>query len=229
MVCRRELQAAQARFRPPELPEHSSTPIFSVLLLLVLGLTEPAVMGGLCNGVGALSGQLMAAGVRPGKLVLLRFHGHGNRGLQAVSYGTGWHVLFDAIRHEPVRALHRRPRPGEFPDAEVASVRLESLHSQISFASLQNPETLDQFMLLRPLFHPLGSVEFHGCQVGGGADGQRMLRRVADLLGVPAVGARQKQTTGDAVRYHGPIEIQTPGGRGLVDWSNRLPPTISYG
>lgn len=39
MVCRRELQAAQARFRPPELPEHSSTPIFSVLLLLVLGLT----------------------------------------------------------------------------------------------------------------------------------------------------------------------------------------------
>jgi hypothetical protein len=220
--------------RGNELTIHDSVDIFDpVLNEAVATLQEagarPALVGGLCNGVGALYGQLLAAGVTPGKLALLRFHGHGNRGTQVVSYGTGYHVLFDAIRHEPVRQLHRRPYRGEFPDAEMAAVRLEIDHSQISLATLQDPNVMSQFVTLAPLFHQLGSVEFHGCQVGGGIEGERMLRRVADLLGVPATGARHKQTTGDAINFYGPVNTQVPGGGDLRSWGRRLPEVNSYG
>jgi hypothetical protein len=166
--------------------------------------------------------------VKPGKLALLRFHGHGNKGTQVVGYGTSWHVLYDAVRHEPVKAPHRKPKPGEFPDEQIEAVRLEQGHSAISLKSLQNPDVVASLSVLRPYFHPLGSVEFHGCQVGAGADGQRMLRRVADLLGVPAVGAMHRQTTGDAVRYFGPVDIQVPGGGTIQAWSKRLPATLGY-
>jgi hypothetical protein len=220
--------------RGNELTIHDSVDIFDPLLNEAVATLQeagarPALVGGLCNGVGALYGQLTAAGVTPGKLALLRFHGHGNRGTQVVSYGTGYHVLFDAIRHEPVQRLRRAPRPNEFPANEMAAVRLEIQHSQISVRSLEDPNVMSQFVRLAPLFHRLGSVEFHGCQVGGGVDGERMLRRVADLLGVPAVGARHKQTTGDAIEYRGAVNVQVPGGGGLSAWAGRLPAVTSYG
>lgn len=213
---------------------HDTVDIYDPLLTTSLTTLRaagaaPALLGGLCNGVGALQGQMIGAGVEAGKLVLLRFHGHGNKGVQAISYGTGWHVLFDAIRGEPVRSMHRKPFKGEFPAAEIDAVRLESLHSQISVKSLEHPDVAAQLASIAPLLHPMGSVEFHGCQVGGGTDGERMLRRVADLLGVPAVGARHKQTTDDAVRYFGPIDIQVPGGGSLSSWGKQLPEVVNYG
>jgi hypothetical protein len=111
----------------------------------------------------------------------------------------------------------------------MAAVRLEIDHSQISLATLQDPNVMSQFVTLAPLFHQLGSVEFHGCQVGGGIEGERMLRRVADLLGVPATGARHKQTTGDAINFSGPVNTQVPGGGDLRSWGRRLPEVNSYG
>jgi Putative peptidoglycan binding domain len=220
--------------RGNELTVHDSVDVFDPLLNLSVatlqaGRANPSLVGGLCNGVGALSGQLSAAGVRHGKLALLRLHGHGNRGKQVVSYGSGYHVLYDAIRNEPVPNLHRAPGRREFPRWQIDAVNLEIDHSQISFATLQNPDVVSQFVALAPFFHRMGSVEFHGCQVGGGQDGERMLRRAADLLGVPACGARNKQTTDDAISYHGAVQVQVPGGGDLTAWAHRLPEITGYG
>jgi Putative peptidoglycan binding domain len=218
-----------------QLSIHDSVDIFdpdlnSAVATLHGAGANPVMVGGLCNGVGALYGQLVASGVQQGKLALLRFHGHGNKGKQVVSYGTGAHVLFDAIRHELVRHLRRAPQQGDFPASELAAVQLEIDHSQISFKTLSDPDVLSQFVQLAPFFHTLGSIEFHGCQVGGGAEGERMLQRVADILGVPAAGALHKQTTGNAVEYSGGVRVQVPGGGDdLRGWAKKLPAITSYG
>jgi hypothetical protein len=147
---------------------------------------RPALAGGTCNGVPALLGELRAHGVSSGRLVMLRFHGHGNRGVQAISYGTVAHTLYDGILGAPV------------------------------------PDIAFELSLLRPLFNPCGSVEFHGCQVGGRQVGRTMLQKFADVVGVPAVGARTRQMTSDAMRYRGQVEIACPAGVSLRHWAKQL-------
>jgi peptidoglycan hydrolase-like protein with peptidoglycan-binding domain len=48
---------------------------------------NPIVVFGMSNGIEFVSRQIVARG-RPGNVMLLRFHGHGNRGLQNVTGGT---------------------------------------------------------------------------------------------------------------------------------------------
>lgn len=118
--------------------------------------------------------------------------------------------------------IHHLPPQNEIPPALLKTAGLEALHSQISGASLSVPEIAFELSLLRPLFHPCGSVEFHGCQVGGRQVGRTMLRKFADIVGVPAVGARTRQMTADAVRFRGPVEVVCPFGVSLRQWAKSL-------
>lgn len=183
---------------------------------------RPALAGGTCNGVPALLGELRAHGVSNGRLVMLRFHGHGNRGVQAISYGTVAHTLYDGILGAPVPDIHHLPPASAIPRNLLAAASLEALHSQISVASLSVPDIAFELSLLRPLFNPCGSVEFHGCQVGGRQVGRTLLQKFADIVGVPAVGARTRQMTSDAVRFSGQVEIACPAGVSLRHWAKQL-------
>lgn len=188
---------------------------------------KAGITGGMCNGVAALHG-LLGTQVLPGKLVLLRFQGHGNKGKQVISYGTGHHLLFDAIRREAVPDLHIPAARLRVPKEQVEATRLEIHYSSISVDSLNDPTVAAELVRIRPFFHPLGSVEFHGCHVGAGPEGTRMLQRVADLLGVPTVGALKSQYMVDAMFYRGALKIRVPGGGSLHAWGKRLPEITQY-
>lgn len=219
--------------RGNRLSVHDSVDVFDPAMnkeveALKAGGAQPGVVGGMCNGVAQLQGLLAFAGVKPGKLVLLRLQGHGNRGKQVLSYGTGHHLIFDAIRRQPVPEIRRPPEYYNFPEAEVSATRLEMHYSGLSLNSLADPAVAHEFVRIAPYFHPFGSVEFHGCQVGGGADGERFLQRVADLLRVPAVGALHKQYMEQPIRYHGPARVRCPGSEDLRTWAKKLPEIRSY-
>lgn len=185
---------------------------------------RPSIVGGMCNGVGALRSRMRIEGVSNGKLVLLRFHGHGNRGVQAVAYGTSVQLVFEVIRGEPMPSSHAVPNPDSVPPEQLMVMALETAYSGLSLRSIESfPEVAAYVRGLAPFFHRFGSIEFHGCQVGGGTKGRMFLRRMADLVGVPAVAAQQRQLTGNAVRYSGPVEIAVPGGGSLEGWARSLP------
>ncbi|HUE10815.1 MAG TPA: peptidoglycan-binding domain-containing protein [Steroidobacteraceae bacterium] len=48
---------------------------------------NPRVIGGMCNGVEQAVSMILSAS--PGNVFLLRFHGHGNRGIAGVGFGQG--------------------------------------------------------------------------------------------------------------------------------------------
>lgn len=190
--------------------------------------SRPIVFGGGSNAVGWVAPSIVASGVPHGSLVLLRFQGHGNRGSQVVGYGTGVHVLYDALRREPVPPLRQfsRERANITPE-ENRAVELAVSRSRISLRSLALPDVVAALSPLRAYFAPSGCVEFHGCQVGGGPEGQQFLQQVANLFGVPAVAAQHRQVTGDAIRFRGPIRTACPRGVRLKVWANALPPIRS--
>ena len=183
---------------------------------------RPVLAGGMSNGVAALRTEIMSTGVSDGRLVMLRLHGHGNKGKQALSYGTVPHVYYDAVRRQAVPDLHHLPPASSMPASEMLVAQQAALYSQISAASLAVPSIASELSLLIPLFHPAACIEFHGCQVGGGSTGVGMLRQVAERLGIPAVAARNKQTTGNAIRYHGAVEMQFPESKTLQEWAKGL-------
>jgi Putative peptidoglycan binding domain len=98
-----------------------------------------------------------------------------------------------------------------------------------------NDSTLNEILpilgRLRPIFGPYGCVQFMHCETGRGPRGQRLLRRVAEALGVPATGAVNDQSgTFQGVRYgslpfgyDGPTTTECPGGVSLKDWARALP------
>ena len=58
----------------------------------------PLEIGRMSNATAGITSRILSSGVERGKLVLLRFHGHGNHGSQVIGYGTGCHVFFETFR-----------------------------------------------------------------------------------------------------------------------------------
>jgi hypothetical protein len=207
--------------------------VFDQLLLQSQQVVEragsrPIVFGGGSNAVGWVAPSIAASGVGPRSLVLLRFQGHGNRGTQVVGYGTGVHVLYDVLRREPVPPLHQFSRDAAHVTPEEArTIQQVISRSGISLRSLALPDVIAALSPLRGSFAPSGSVEFHGCQVGGGVQGQRFLQQIANLFGVPAVAAQRRQTTDDAIRFYGPVRIACPNGATLQNWARALAPILT--
>lgn len=208
---------------------HDSVDVFDPFVYrstdtLKLHRAQPILVGGMCNGLAAVHHQLAANDTGEGKLVLLRFHGHGKPGRQMMGMGTPHHIFFDAIRHEAVPpAGQRRPAdPKIHPQAQIDAARLEAHYSAVSLANLREPQVRQTLAPMARFFHPSGSVEFHGCNVGDGEEGRAFLRAIADMWAVPALGAHETQYPEHAVRFGGPIEIQCPGGGDVAGWARKL-------
>lgn len=121
-------------------------------------------------------------------MVLLRFHGHGTRGIQGLTDGKEIEVYSEFNR----RVL----------DTMVGVVAR-----------------------LRSVFHPFGSAELHGCQVGAGSAGDRLLQGLCTAWGVPVSAGVRDQEGGDfrTFRFEGPTVTACPHGVGLKAWASALP------
>lgn len=186
--------------------------------------------GGGSNAVAWVVPAIAGSGVEPGRLLLLRFQGHGNRGSQVVGYGTGCHVLFDAVRRTPGQMpdLHRCAPDqldwtGRDRAQEVAAVMDVMSRSGISNRSLSLPDVVAALRPLRNYFSRYGSIEFHGCQVGRGTEGISFLRQITRILGVPASAAQRRQHVDNCIRFEGPVTTVYPDGASLREWASSLP------
>jgi hypothetical protein len=190
--------------------------------------SNPIVRGGGSNAVADIVPSIAASGVRRGTLALLRFQGHGNRGVQVVGYGTGCHVYYDIMHQREVPPLEQciAERASVTPE-DAAVVMAAMSRSALSDSSLELPEVSAALRPLRDYLSPCGSIEFHGCQVGGGTRGARFLQRMADLANVPVTAAQTRQVTGNAIRFRGPILSKFPNDSTLHRWARNLPPLRS--
>ncbi|MEZ5007826.1 MAG: DUF4347 domain-containing protein [Chitinophagales bacterium] len=89
-------------------------------------------------------------------------------------------------------------------------------------------QELDQlFRSIKHIMVPYGSMELHGCRVGQGAVGARLLSRIANVLGVPVSAGRTYQymanrATNNTFRFEGRTHTKCPNGMSLRDWSESL-------
>lgn len=155
------------------------------------------------NGIQSVSNLIRAAG-QNGRVVLLRFHGHGSPGSMGLTVGRG------GIEH-----VH----------AGTASLfSLEWLKIQQYFGSMYR------------IFHPMGSVELHGCNVAGEVYqrgrriqstsgvgvGPYLLQRLAHLLNVPITASPNTQYShGSAILpFEGrTITVCPDGSRNIEGWA----------
>ena len=148
---------------------------------------DPIVSFGMCSGVRHVRLEIMAR-ARAGRVVLLRFLGHGAPGLQGVTIG----------RHG-------------YPGSDLDTRFLDSMVRALS--------------QMQPIFCGFGSVELHGCRVGAGAVGQRLLRGLSGAWGVPVSAGVQSQLFGGSstFRFEGPTVTACPHGASLRSWAQALP------
>lgn len=151
--------------------------------------TDPIVLGGLSNGVEQLVQEVRARVAGQRTLMMLRLHGHGSPGLEAVSHGS------------------RKVSPGIDPIAAQSIISLALM-----------PTLLPLLQRLDPLFHDFGFVELHSCRVGEGPNGVTFVRRLADALQAPVRAALSKQEMVQVFTLTGPTFTGIPGGGSLRDW-----------
>ena len=148
---------------------------------------QPIVNFGMCNGVNAVLSEILSQAPH-GKVVLLRFHGHGAPGVMNLSAGT---------------------------DSELSS----------SFGVTFLDNLARYLQRLSPIFSPLGSAELHGCRVGAGRDGRRLVTALAWAWRVPVTAGVRSQYGGGhtTFRFEGPTFTAFPNGGGLQGWARSLP------
>lgn len=91
---------------------------------------------------------------------------------------------------------------------------------------LLNPRINSIMARLKSIFGSYGCVQFIECETGRGAQGRKLLTRLANDLGVPVTGAVNDQPFGRlwSFRLDGPTTTICPGGQKLEDWCRALPP-----
>ncbi|MDQ8160107.1 MAG: DUF4347 domain-containing protein [Gemmatimonadota bacterium] len=203
------------------------------------GLVETS---GMSNGVAQIVSSIRARVPGPGTLTLLRFHGHGQRGLMAVSAGSGTlrDYLGRSICHVggATGAIAERASNSEparcVIDSATSSHTFElerGLHGRQSHLADRTTISLETVRLvrasleqLRPLFAKMGSVELHGCHVGAGATGMRLLQQLAEIFGVPVSAGVGGQIFGSlsAPRFEGPVRTAFPRHGNLHTWCGHL-------
>ena len=187
-------------------------------LLLDLGVIEryndhPIVFGGMSNAVEQMV-NLVISRTPNGSLVLLRFDGHGNQGIQVIGVGRGWIDIFGTQRPHNERNI---------PDAQIELYRNTIRYSSVSGSQKNLRYVRDFLSRLRPCFSPYGSIEFHGCRIALGAEGRSFMQEVSDIVGVPATGSLISQDVGTVQRFMGTTFTGCPNGVSLKDWSGSLP------
>jgi len=164
---------------------------------------DPIVLGGMCNGLGQMV-QEVSTRARPGRVAALRFDGHGNLGeWLTVSVGN----VAD-LRESKILAERR----------EYAEIAKETY----SYISAENFNMVAGIVQpLSAIFAPFGFAEHLGCTLGRRPNTQKMLRKLADLWGVPIRVGVNLQTVG-SIEISGPIFTAFPRGLDLMHWSRQF-------
>ena len=162
---------------------------------------NPVLTGGMSGGVRAVVDGVAARCSGAGSLLLLRFIGHGSKGLMGVSTGIGGYY-----------------------DEKGQPVSFRSAQNQASITT-KNLGTVGPILRrLRYYLSPAGCVELHGCGVAQQADGALLLQRLTDLWTVPVSAGLGSQRVGGlskTLRMEGRVVTRYPGAGGLEGWSQR--------
>lgn len=180
---------------------------------------------GMSGGVGQVVRDIEERSRAMGPIALLRFYGHGAPGLMGITGGTG------SMRGPGGETLYRDPDTGEELERDRRphdrwgeQVRGDHVRDQTTISNDTFRLIEAQLARLRPHFAPYGSVQLHGCRVGLGRAGGRLLRSLADTLGVPASAGRGSQSFGTmtTLRFEGSVNTVYPGGGSLRSWTDGL-------
>lgn len=81
------------------------------------------------------------------------------------------------------------------------------------------------------VFSPMGSAELHGCRVGAGKDGRRLVSALSNAWGVPVSAGLRSQYGGglSTFRFEGPVFTAFPAGKDLKTWARSLPAPEVHG
>jgi hypothetical protein len=179
---------------------------------------------GMSGGVGQIVDDISTRVQALGPIALLRLYGHGAPGLMGVTGGTG------TMRGPLGGTIYRDSEGRELedslrPDRRWGSpVRGDHVRDQTTISSESWVLIEPTLTRLRGLFAPFGSIELHGCRVGLGHEGQRLLGSLAETVRVPASAGLRSQTFGltTSLRFEGPVRTVYPGDDDLAAWSSRL-------
>lgn len=179
---------------------------------------------GMSGGVGQVVEDILERTRVLGPIALLRFFGHGAPGLMGVTGGTGTMrgsggetIYRDEEGHE--LEASQRPDPHWGQPVRGDHVRDQTTISRESYTLIE-----PVLARLRGAFAPYGSVELHGCRVGLGNEGRRLLTSLADTLRVPASAALGRQSFGlnTALRFEGSVRTAFPNGGDLRSWTQQF-------
>jgi peptidoglycan hydrolase-like protein with peptidoglycan-binding domain len=181
---------------------------------------NPIVIGAMSNSIAQLITNIIQDTPRK-KLVLLRFYGHGGAGFQNMGTGKERLVIGDiygvSVTYDGIQTVIQQ--------GSSQSAQLYTNTIRYSTINLQNLEYIKEILQrLKPYFHPYGSIEFHGCQVGRGVDGKSFLNQIADIVGVPASASVISQYVVLVQKFMGAVTTGCPNGSTLKEWSLNLPP-----
>jgi peptidoglycan hydrolase-like protein with peptidoglycan-binding domain len=171
---------------------------------------NPIIIGGMSNAVEHVI-NLIVNSTPNGSLLLIRFDGHGNAGVQGVGIGTTDIVL---------TAIYGKNKPSNMKDIDERNTELFRNTIIFSTISVKNLKFLAR---LRPCFSPYGSIEFHGCEVAKYEKGRSFMKEVSKITGVPASGSLYTQQVGQIRRFIGQTYTGCPNGLSLKEWSAALP------
>lgn len=156
----------------------------------------PILLGGMCNGLQEMI-RSVTARARPGRVAELRFDGHGNLGRWlTISVGSIAHL----------------------PKAEYQQIEKE-INSYISATNFDQVSRL--IAPLRTVFAPFGFVEHLGCTLGAVAGTRGMLKKLANLWGVPIRVGVKTQPIG-TVTVVGQDFVAYPKSLDLRSWSQQF-------
>ncbi len=81
------------------------------------------------------------------------------------------------------------------------------------------------------IFSSFGSAELHGCRVGAGRDGRRLVKALVRAWGVPVTAGLRTQYGGGSstFRFEGPTFTAFPGSGDLRTWARSLPAPEIHG
>ena len=250
---------------PSDLPIIDAVDVFDPMIYRddakqIMGLgARPILIGGMSNGVVQTITMVRRQAQGLGnKLFLLRFNGHGSPGMQYIAAGGGswreWKSGDTVLQAEQLMALNPRLTVDDLFGSKksvFANGRAWTMvyHKMPSTIEHKHRKQIDQGGIIHTLvgkcigkqtdlwaaFGDYGCVQLHGCNVGAGIEGRKLLHSLAEALMVPvsaagASGKAGKQIMGQYLTFSGPVYTAFPNGSASA-WYNSLPdfPPISVG
>jgi hypothetical protein len=186
----------------------------------------------LSNALAYIAKQVTGLVEKKGKVGILRLFGHGNAGHQNLSKGLGgfWIDPKDPKKPRGDPRVCQRGRVKDL-DGRRACVYPSSGGQALALGDRKKEGGEDYHELfrlarthlapLRGCFCDYGSLEMHGCQIGKGKDGNKLVGMLALYLSVPVVASRQRggvKNTKELLRVEMPRRIWFPLGQDMDYW-----------